>query len=214
MIENTSPEQPQRRSDGEETHGAILEEAIRLASIEGLSSLTVGRLAEKVGLSKSGLYAHFGSKERLQMEVIEAARRVFEREVIYPGFSAPEGAARIRSLCYAYLSYLERRVFPGGCFFFAMLAEFDAQPGRFREEVSADRREWEALMEQQIGIAQEQGEIDPQVEPAQLVFEIEAAMELANLRYNLDRDPAIIDRARATVSAAIDRARPLSRHSN
>jgi AcrR family transcriptional regulator len=206
MSGNTLSGQPQRRSDGEETHHAILEEAIRVASIEGLSSLTLGRLAEKAGMSKSGLYAHFGSKEQLQLEVIETARRIFEREVIGPGLSAPEGLGQFKGLCDAYLSYLERRVFPGGCFFYTLVAEFDAQPGRFHDEVSADRQEWEHVLEQIIVTAQEQGEIDPQIEPAQLVFEVEAAMELANVRYNLDRDPQIIDRARSTVLAAIERS--------
>jgi AcrR family transcriptional regulator len=207
MSSNKISNQPQRRSDGEETHNAILEQAVRLASIEGLSSLTLGRLAEQAGLSKSGLYAHFGSKEQLQLEVIEAARRIFEREVIYPAFDEPDGLARFTAFCNAYLSYLERGVFPGGCFFYTLVAEFDAQPGRFREEVVADRREWGDLIEQTIVTAQEKGEIDKSIEPAQLAFEVEAAMELTNVVYNLERDPSVIERGRSTVAAAIERAK-------
>jgi AcrR family transcriptional regulator len=208
MSSSQTSHQSYRRSDGEETHNAILEQAVRLASIEGLSSLTLGRLAEQAGLSKSGLYAHFGSKEQLQLEVIEAARRIFEREVIYPAFDVPDGLARFSALCYAYLSYLERGVFPGGCFFFTVFAEFDAQPGRFHEEVVADRREWESLLQQAIVTAQANGEIDESIEPAQLAFEVEAAMELTNVLYNFERDTSVIERGRSTVAAAIERARP------
>jgi AcrR family transcriptional regulator len=208
MSGNTVSEQPKRRSDGEETHSVILEKAIRLASIEGLSSLTVGRLAASAGMSKSGLYAHFGSKEQLQIEVIEAARAIFVREVIEPGLDSPPGIERFRSLCYAYLSYVERFVFPGGCFFYALVAEFDAQPGKFRDELLADRREWESLCAETIRDAQERGEVDSRVDPYQLAFEVEGALELANVKYTLERDPAVIERGRAAVDAAIDRSRP------
>src|SRR5262245_61664543 len=102
-----------RRSDGKRTHEAILDTAARLASIEGVRGLSIGRLAEATGVSKSGLFAHFGSKERLQLETIAAAGAVFEREILEPAFEAPAGRPRLDTLFTAYFSYLERRVFPG-----------------------------------------------------------------------------------------------------
>jgi AcrR family transcriptional regulator len=207
MSENIEFEQSNRRSDGEQTHSLILEEAVRLASIEGLSSLTIGRLAERSGISKSGLYAHFGSKKRLQLEVIEAARQIYVREVIERGLAAaPAGLARLRSLCEAYLSYVERRVFPGGCFFFALIAEYDAQPGQFNDEISADAAEWESLLTGLIVEAQSRGEVKETIDPAQLFFELEAALEFTNCRYVLHGDPQILERGRAMVAAALERA--------
>jgi AcrR family transcriptional regulator len=195
-----------RRSDGEQTHAAILEKAVGLASVAGLEALTIGRLAEAVGVSKSGLYAHFGSKRRLQLDVVEAARSIFEQEVIEPGLAAPTGLAQLESLGEAYLSYIERRVFPGGCFFAGMLAEFDAQPGSAHDEVAADQKEWVALLEAIARDAQAAGELDPAADISQLVFDITAAVQLANYYFILFDDPAVIDRARESIRAAVARA--------
>lgn len=195
-----------RRSDGEQTHAAILEKAVGLASVTGLEALTIGRLADAVGVSKSGLYAHFGSKEQLQLDVIEAARAIFEQEVIGPALAAPKGLAQLESLGEAYLSYIQRRVFPGGCFFAGMLAEFDAQPGSAHQEVAVDQREWVALLEGIVRDARAVGELDPAADIAQLVFDITAAVQLANYYYVLFDDPAVIDRARESIRAAVVRA--------
>jgi AcrR family transcriptional regulator len=97
--------------------------ATQLASVDGIHGLTIGKLAEALGVSKSGLYAHFGSKDQLQLETIAAASAVFEREVLGPALQAPEGLSRLQALCDAYFSYVERGVFRGGCFFAALLAE-------------------------------------------------------------------------------------------
>lgn len=194
-----------RRSDGEQTHATILDEAMRLASIEGLNGLTIGRLADVAGISKSGLYAHFGSKERLQLETIEAAWQVFEREVIHPALAAPEGLARIEALCDAYVSYIERGVFPGGCFFAGLLTEFDAQPGPIHDLVADGNQQWVEFQISLISRAQELGEIDPSVDPEQLAFETEALLEFAGYLYILHRDPAKLKRGRAAAHAILDR---------
>ena len=107
----------ERRSDGDRTHTAILNTAAAMASVDGIHGLTIGRLADSLGVSKSGLYAHFGSKEALQLETIETAKLIFEREVMVPAYLAPEGLPQLESLLEAYFSYLQRGVFPGGCFF-------------------------------------------------------------------------------------------------
>jgi AcrR family transcriptional regulator len=197
-----------RRSDGERTHAAILQAALELASVEGIAALTLGRLAERVGVSKSGLYAHFRSKRTLQLEVLAAARGIFEREVIERGLAAPPGRARLEALCDAYLAYVERRVFPGGCFFAGMLAEFDAQAGELHQEVAADQREWRALVETLVREAQQRGEVSADVDPAQLAFEITAAVEHANYYSVLFDDPTVLKRARRSITAAIGRALP------
>ncbi len=199
-------ERPPRRSDGAQTHAAILAAAMRLASIEGLGSLTVGRLARELGVSKSGVFAHFRSKQRIQQETIEAAGEVFEREVLRPGLTRAEGIARLHGLCEAYLSYIERGVFPGGCFFAQLLAEYDAQPGPVHDQVCADQRSWLSLLEGEVRTAQQHGELDPDADPAQLAFELSAPVELANYLSVLYQDPRFVERGRTAVRAVIANA--------
>lgn len=197
-----------RRSDGEQTHSAILDAAMRLASIEGLGSLTIGRVAQELEISKSGVFAHFGSKRRLQHETIEAAEAVFAREVVEPGLNAPEGLAQLEGLCEAYLSYVERGVFPGGCFFAQLLAEFDAPEGTIHDAVAEGQQGWLSLLERLITTAQDQHEVDPTVDARQLAFELYAALELANYLSTLYGDPAIINRGRTAIQTSITRAKP------
>lgn len=204
-MDRDRPTEPQRRSDGEHTHAAILDAAMRLASIEGLGSLTIGRLARELGVSKSGVFAHFRSKERLQTETIEAARRVFEREVFAPGLAAPEGLAQLEGLCEAYLSYIERGVFPGGCFFAQLLAEFDAPAGSIHDEVAADQQGWLSLLAGLADTARQRGELDPATDPAQLAFELCAPMDLANYQAMLHRDASLVERGREAVRATLAR---------
>jgi AcrR family transcriptional regulator len=206
MTDGVRDGRPPRRSDGEATHARILDTAMRLASIEGLGSLTIGRLARELGVSKSGVFAHFRSKQRLQEETIAAASEVFEREVLRPGLAAPEGIARLEALCEAYLSYIERDVFPGGCFFAQLLAEYDAQTGPLHEQVSADQRGWLSLLEGEVRAARKRGELSPDADPAQLAFELSAPVELANYLSVLYRDPAFVEHGRAAVRAVLARA--------
>ena len=204
---NASPSRARRRSDGAETHAAILEKAMELASIEGLGSLTIGRLARELEMSKSGVFAHFRSKKRLQRETIEAARRVFAREVMRPALAAPEGLGQIAAFCEAYLSYVERGIFPGGCFFAHMLAEFDAQEGPLHEEVMADQRGWGEMVGRLIRVAKERGEIAAEVDEAQLAFELYAPLELANYLSTLNRDPGMVELGRRAIRDTIARAK-------
>lgn len=196
-----------RRWDGERTHAAILDKAVALASVEGLTGLTIGRLAEALGLSKSGVYAHFRSKRGLQKEVIAAARETFKREVVEPGLSAPQGVTQLRSLCEAFLDYVRRHVFPGGCFFAGLLSEFDAQPGPVHDEVIADQRGWLGLLRTSAERARDLDELDDKIDLEQLAFELHAALELANYLYVLEGDPGVLDRARSAIDSAIARAR-------
>lgn len=193
-----------RRSDGEQTYAAILETAVRLASIEGLSTLTLGRLAEEAGVSKSGLYAHFGSKQQLELDIIQAARDIFEREVIQPALAADEGLPQLEQICASYLSYIERRVFPGGCFFAGMLAEFDARSGTAAHDaVASDQRGWTELLESFAAGARDRGQLKRTTDVPQLVFDLTAAVELANYYHVLFGDPKVLDRARTAIDTAI-----------
>jgi AcrR family transcriptional regulator len=199
MAATSRDQEIRRRSDGEQTHAAILDSAMRIASIEGLGGLTIGRLADELGISKSGVYAHFRSKERLQRETIEAASEVYAREVIQPGLAAPEGLGQLKGLCEAFLSYVERRVFPGGCFFGHIVAELDAQSGTLRDEAAAGQRGWLTLLAGRARIARSRGEIDRDIDVEQLAFELTAAVELANYLSTLHGDTTFIERGREAV---------------
>jgi AcrR family transcriptional regulator len=198
---------PPRRTDGERTHAAILEKAVAVASIEGVHGMTVGRLADALGVSKSGLYAHFGSKEQLQRETIEAAWEIYEREVMAPTLAAPEGIAQIEAMLEAFFSYVERDVFPGGCFFAGLLAEEDAREGPIHDVVVELEGETVPAIAAMIGAAQRRGEIAAEVDATQLAFEVYSFMELANFHFVLFRDPEVLDRGRRAAARALDGAR-------
>ena len=187
-----------RRSDGEKSRAAILEAATRLATLEGLDGLSIGRLAEHIGMSKSGLYAHFGSKEELQLATIDAASEIFVREVIEPAREA-RGAARLEALADAFLSYIERGVFPGGCFFAAAQAELDTHPGPVREKLREAGRRWLDYIEAQVRRAQEAGELRADEEPEQLAFELDAMLKMATAVFMLHEDAHALERARRGV---------------
>ena len=196
-----------RRAHGARTRQAILEAAVDIASEEGLEGLTIGRLAAELSMSKSGLFAHFGSKEELQLATVEAARAVFVREVIRPAFEAPKGLARLWGLCEVWLEYVRREVFRGGCFFAAAAAEFDGRPGAVRDRVAAIMKEWLAVLARSVTEAQREGQLDPAADPAQLAFELNALEMGANWAYQLHGDRQAFARAR---SAVLERLRRLA----
>jgi AcrR family transcriptional regulator len=188
-----------RRSDGQRSHRAILDEAARLATVEGIEGLSLARLADAVGMSKSGLFAHFKSKEELQLATIEAANALFAERVTKPASQAPSGFERLRQLVDGYLAYLEVETFPGGCFFSSVLAEMDTHPGPVRDRMVAFLSDWLGQIETAVRDAQAEDAIDPAEDAAQLTFEIEAALFLANAQYIVMRTPEPIERARRTI---------------
>jgi AcrR family transcriptional regulator len=203
ILTTPSPGSGRRqRSDGEKSRAAILDAATRLATVEGLDGLSIGRLAEHTGMSKSGLYAHFGSKEELQLATIDAASEIFVREVIEPARSA-EGSARLEALADAFLSYLDRRVFPGGCFFAAAQAELDTHPGPVREKLRETGRRWLDYIERQVRGAQEMGDLRADEDAAQLAFELDAMLKMATAVFVLQDDPTALDRARRGVGTRL-----------
>ncbi|MFG1810462.1 TetR/AcrR family transcriptional regulator [Streptomyces sp. NPDC049040] len=169
-----------RVARGDETRRLVLERAVALASVEGLDGLTVGRLAGDLGLSKSGVFALFGSKEDLQLATVRTAIRIFLEHVVNPAHELPHGMDRLWRLCSGWLAYSQARIFPGGCFFYAVGAEYDARPGRLHDTIAAARRNWSSFLEQTLREAQQAGQARQDVDRPQLVFEICALMEMAN----------------------------------
>jgi AcrR family transcriptional regulator len=172
---------------GDRTRRAVLARAVDIASVEGLDGLSIGRLAADLEISKSGLIGHFGSKEELQLSTIRAARAIFAQTVIQPALEAPPGLARVRALLEGWLAYSSDRRFPGGCFFGRASHEYAARPGAVRDALAVIDDEWLTLIATSVAEAQAAGEIDPEVDAAQLAFDLDAYLDSANLRSLLGR---------------------------
>ena len=159
-------------------------------------------------MSKSGLYAHFRSKLELQLATIATADDVFGQDVVAPARAAAPGSARVLALCDAFLSHVERGVFPGGCFFVAATAEMNVRPGPVRDRIAAFVSEWMQVIGEGIHEAQSLGEIRPDIDPAQLAFETNALLVAANLAFPLFGDAGILERARRGVRERLRAAAP------
>ncbi len=161
-----------RRARGVRTREGILRFAVDLASVEGLGGLTIGRLADELKMSKSGLFAHFGSKEELQLATIEMAREIFTEHVITPALASPEGMPRLWELCNRWLSHVEDRIFSGGCFFTAVSFEFDSRTGPIRDRIADVMRLWVKMLSRAAKMAQKAGHMKADIDPDQFAFEI------------------------------------------
>jgi len=192
---------------GERTKQSILERAVDLASLEGLEGLTIGRLAEELGMSKSGLFAHFGSKEELQLATIESARERFIESVFRPALKAERGYPRLMAICRGWLAYVKKGVFPGGCFFAAASFEFDGRPGPLRDAIATVMDAWIDSIEKAVALAQEEGHLSPDIEPAQLAFEINALFFGANFSYQLRGDRKALERAMEAIETRVESLR-------
>jgi AcrR family transcriptional regulator len=191
---------------GRHTREEILRTAMDTASVKGLSGLSIGDLAGQLGMSKSGLFRHFGAKEQLQLATVDAALAVFEREVAIPAMAASPGLERLRALMRAWVSYLERDVFSGGCFFAAASADVDSQPGPVRDRIAEIGRAAIDAMMTEVEAAQRLGQLREDIDARQLAFELHAyAMEANWARLLLDDDRAG-GRARTAIDAALGRA--------
>jgi len=189
---------PGEATRGAQTRAAILDRAIDLASVDGLGGLTIGRLAAELNMSKSGLFAHFGSKEELQLATIQAAARRFGAAVIEPAARAPEGGPRLRAMADGYIAHLDGGSYAGGCFWAATSAEYDDRPGPVRDAIAAALDAWLGEIERQARLA---GAEDPE----RLAFELYAVVMGANSRYRLSGDPRVFDHARAIVDRLLGR---------
>jgi AcrR family transcriptional regulator len=192
-----------RRSDGIRSREAILDEAARLATVAGLDGLSIGRLADAVGMSKSGLYAHFRSKEELQLATIETASSLFFELVIEPAQRAPNGLERLRQLTHGFLDYVEGGVYPGGCFFASVGAELDTRPGRVRDLAIGVSDRWIEILADAIRDAKAEGAINAIEDPEQLAFDLDAYLLLANAQFVAHQNPTAIARANRAIATRL-----------
>jgi AcrR family transcriptional regulator len=196
------------KTKGQRTREAILDEAARLATVVGLEGLSIGELARATGMSKSGLYAHFGSKLDLQLATIESARQTFVVEVLRPALQAPKGIERLLAACEAFISHVERRVFPGGCFFSAAAVDVGSRPGPVHDAILAQRLDWLVILERLAAEATELGELEPDADPAQLAFELQALLVAANTSFILQGERGVFERALVAIRERLRTAQP------
>jgi AcrR family transcriptional regulator len=203
-----APRARKLRADGIRSRRTILDTAARLATVEGLEGLSIGRLAEHIGMSKSGLYAHFRSKEGLQLATVETAAGIFRDDVIRPTEAIEAPLARLEALCESFLSHLERGVFPGGCFFVSAAAEFDTHPGPVKEAVADFLQGWLGTLEELVARAQKDGDFDAAEDSAQVAFELDAFLLMANMAFVLHNDPQVLERARVAITSRLRGGEP------
>src|SRR5882672_8916666 len=197
---------------GNETRAAILQVAIQIASEEGLEGLSLGRLADEVGMSKSGLFAHFRSKEDLQLAVVDAARDLFMEQVVTPARKLPAGIKRLRKLADTWLAYAQGQIFRGGCFFVAASMEFDSRPGKVRDRVYELMAAWMEALAAEVRTAKANKELLPNADEQQLAFEFNAQMMGANWAFQLMKDKKAFARARTAIMERLESFTPRRRH--
>src|SRR2546423_5675359 len=150
---DTRPRVRYKRAGAETVRREILRKAVDIASAEGLEWLSIGRLAQEMGMSKSGIFAHFGKKKELQLATVETAKDIFMRVVVAPAMAKARGVKRLQAMLESWLRYVERGVFPGGCFFFGASVEFDSRPGAVRNRIAELMHNWLRVLEYEIAYA-------------------------------------------------------------
>jgi AcrR family transcriptional regulator len=195
---------------GAETREAILDHALRLASEVGLEGLTIGRLASALDLSKSGLFAHFGSKDELQVQVLNRAAARFAEVVVVPGLSAPRGLARLRALFEGWLRWPREVPQTGGCVFVQAAAELDDRPGPARDRLVALQREWLETLARVVRGAQAERQLRADLDPEQFAFELYGIMLSCHHATRLLHDRKAVERARRALERLIDAGRAAS----
>ncbi|MGV9877860.1 TetR/AcrR family transcriptional regulator [Streptomyces sp. NPDC003006] len=188
---------------GNQTRRLVLRRTVDIASVEGLEALSLGRIATELKLSKSGVFALFGSKEELQLATVRAAGRIFLDAVVEPARQVPPGIGRVERLCAGWLEYSERRVFPGGCFFYGAIAEFDAREGAVHDALVRANRDWTAQVEGCLAEALDSGGLRPGTDVRQLAFEFISVMETANAHSVLHGEPDAYHRADVAITARL-----------
>ena len=174
---------------GEETRQAILDEAFSMASCIGVSGLSIGVLAERTHMSKSGLFAHFGSKEELQLAVLRESQQRFAEAVLRPALREPRGLARLRAIVVNWLNWTRAVNLPGGCVINAAAAEFDDQPGALREEVKKSLLALRRTLADAVAKAVETGELRRDTDIDQFAFELAGIYQVTQQGRRLFNDP-------------------------
>ena len=199
LVSQRARAQRRPRADGERTRGTILRAAASLATVDGLEGLSIGNLAAAIGMSKSGLYAHFGSKQELQLATVEEAGRIFAEEVVQPALEAAPGIAQLVAVCEAFFDHLERRTFPGGCFMASAALEMGTRPGPVKELVAAFQSQFVALIRSFAVTALAQHELPAHEDPDRLAFELNGIILVTDTTFVLHDDPGVLKLARQIV---------------
>jgi AcrR family transcriptional regulator len=200
---DSSASQPRGRPKGERTRESILRTAVDLASLEGLEGLTIGRLANELKMSKSGLFAHFGSKQDLQLATVEMAREIFKEWVIRPALARPPGMPRLWELLERWLNHVEDKVFAGGCFFTAASFEFDSRPGPVRTAIVEAMQQWLSTLIRAIQEAQKAGHLSADLDPARFALEIYSMAVGAHWAFGLLGQRNALENARESILARL-----------
>jgi AcrR family transcriptional regulator len=185
------------------TRQEILRIAMDIASAEGLEGLSIGRLATELQMSKTGIFAHFGSKQQLQLATVGAAKQIFLEQVVQPALAQRRGIARLRAMLEAWIGYVEKIVFRGGCFFAAASAEFDSRPGPVRDEIASLTKAWLVALQDEIIFAKRSRKMAASVDVLQLAFELHAFVQEANWAFKLFNDKTAFSRARRAIGGHI-----------
>jgi len=190
------------------TRERIVGRAVQLASTDGITGLTLGRLADSIGMSKSGLFAHFRSKEELQLQVLQAAIAQFQEFVVRPAQAAPSGEERFRVVAERWIAWADtREEMPGGCLFMQAGAELDDQPGPVRDMLTDAKRRWNETLTAYARSAVRRGAFREDVDPALFAFQFEAIILGAGHFHRLLNDPRAFAHARASIDALLASAR-------
>lgn len=193
-------------SKGRRTRTAILDTALAEASTLGLSGISIGGLARKINLSKSGLFAHFGSKEDLQLEVLATARDRFVETVIAPALRLPRGEPRIRGLFENWIEWSQASFLPGGCPFISTANELDDVPGRLRDFLVQSQRDWLDTLATAARIAVEEAHFDSDLDVEQFAYEFYSLILSYHHFHRLLEDPRTEERCRSAFEQLIQRA--------
>ncbi len=191
-------------ADAALTRAAIVDHGVARASIEGLEGLTIGTLADELGLSKAGVVGPFGSKESLQLAVLQRATEIFKEDVWDPAADLPAGRKRLAAVCENWISHLTRRVFPGGCFVTTAATEWDAREGPIHDAVAAAQGRWLATLRADAEVAVRAGELPRDTDPAQLAFELNGVAMCLNQMLVLFDDKRAPARARRAVKRLLE----------
>ena len=194
-------------SKGQATRHAVLDRAVALASRVGLDGLTIGALAEDVDLSKSGLFAHFRSKEALQIQILEHAAATFVDFVVRPALAAPRGLPRVRALFERWLEWTRSGPMPGGCLFVAAATELDDQPGPARDRLEQLQRDWLGVIATSFRKAVEEGHFRPDADAEQFAQDLYGVALAYHHAHRLLHDARAGERARRGFEALVAAAR-------
>lgn len=189
---------------GEKTRREILKISVDIASAEGLEGLTIGRLANELEMSKSGLFAHFGSKEDLQIATVNTAAEIFVEEIVKPTDDAENGLFKLYAMLNAWISYVERSVFRGGCFFFAVSAEMDDRPGNVRDLIVELTKSWVVKLENEAKLAVRLGELREDCDNELLIFQLHGFVQESNWFYRLHGDERAFEKSRLAILRTLE----------